>query len=320
LAAREVRRLVFNLPDSPAPITMSLPEDALNLDNCINLVRADRVSIRVALAIADEPLKQYVEQALTAVDNALITAREPHILITDGASPSDVWTLRILAEGQVSSFIGPYVINHHHPLSEGISLGGVVWSAPELVDAGALPIWSAGNRALLLDLQAGNRHHLEMRFDHRVSTFQNGPNWPIFFWNLCRWRADNLPGLSDTNIRLGATARYLLPQGEEPVIVQHPDGHTDHFDPPGKELLLNGEDVGIYQVQKGTATSYFAVNALDIHESDTSSATSGSWGKWLDPGQIAKGYRDMTWLALLAALALFALHWWWLHHGSVGQA
>ena len=68
------------------------------------------------------------------------------------------------------SYEGPFVLDRSHPLTEGLSLDAIIWSAArELLPAGT-PVVTAGNRVLMADSEdASGRHKLQMVLEPELS-------------------------------------------------------------------------------------------------------------------------------------------------------
>ena len=65
--------------------------------------------------------------------------------------------MRLVTEPEASAYLGPFVIDFTHPLTEGLSLGGVVWGAGVKEQFMGTPIITAGNVPLLTDIERVHR-------------------------------------------------------------------------------------------------------------------------------------------------------------------
>src|SRR6185295_8560810 len=114
----------------------------------------------------------------------------------------------------------PFVVDRNHPLAEGLSLDGVIWGAGKSTNIAGLPVITAGNVPLLTCIERTDgvqEIRLSLRPD--LSTLQRSPAWPVLIWNLFSWRASELTGIDQSNIRLGSEARIKLPEGVTSVDV-----------------------------------------------------------------------------------------------------
>ncbi|MFQ3592074.1 MAG: hypothetical protein SNJ82_02665, partial [Gemmataceae bacterium] len=59
-----------------------------------------------------------------------------------------------------------------------------------------------------------------------------------------------------------------------------------------------------------------AVNACNAEESDLRQAESGRWGDWLDETTLRQEYRGLSWLLLVALLALGCVHLYLMNRGG----
>ncbi|HEY8458738.1 MAG TPA: BatA domain-containing protein, partial [Blastocatellia bacterium] len=232
LSAGETRRALLTLgPGAPA-LRARLSDDALLVDNEVTLFAESGGNVSVDLRVRDAALRSIVEKAVAASPNASLSADKPELVITDerelkieGAEPPETretWTLQIISEGDAASFLGPFVVDRSHPLSEGLSLGGVVWGAGKSRQLAGTPVINAGDIPLLTDIERAGARELRLRLRPDLSTLQETPNWPILIWNLINWRAQSAPGLRQRNLRLGGDAALTVESGVESVSVIDP--------------------------------------------------------------------------------------------------
>jgi hypothetical protein len=235
------------------------------------------------------------------------------LIITDHESNNiqapEAWVMRIIAERDVQSYLGPFVMNRQHPLTEGLSLGGVIWGAGKSEQAAGLPIITAGNVPLLTDVEySTGRHDVWLRFDPDRSTLQDSPNWPALLWNLMDWRAFQSPGFRQTNVRLGADAAMKVDPGTTSIRLVEPTGRAIEVPLRDTTTLIKAEQTGVYQVISNTAKYSFAANALSQEESDLTPCASGRWGSWETSESLQREFRSIAWALLLAALAVMTAH------------
>ena len=210
--------------------------------------------------------------------------------------------------GMTNAYTGPFIVDTSHPLAKGIALQGVVWAGGSVTNTpGEIPVILAGNVPLLSvreDLAGGR--HLNLNFNPEISTVQSTPDWPVLFWNILTWRISEMPGLKESNARLG-TEVTLKTTGEAVTITQ-PDGVKTDFPKTGGELALETPMPGIYSVAAGATTNQFSVNVLDADKSDLSACASGQWGKWSEDTERRLEETLAVWIFGLFALALMAAH------------
>jgi len=178
-----------------------------------------------------------------------------------------------------------------------------------------VPVILAGNVPLVSTREdITGRQFLTMNLDPELSTVTKTPDWPILFWNILQWRAREIPGLLDSNARLGT--EVILKTTGDPVSVRWPDGQEKSFPRTSDQLLLDIPLPGIYSVAMGTSTNSFAVNPLAADESDLQASASGQWGSW-DAGVESRYEQSpMAWIFALSALGLLTAHLWFLAAGK----
>src|SRR5262249_29105890 len=95
------------------------------------------------------------------------------LAIARGPVGSDTtWTLAPAAPGaQRKDWIGPFLIDRRHPLLEGLTLQGVVWSADPALVLEGVPLVSAGNAPLLVEREEGARRVFTLDLDPSRSSF-----------------------------------------------------------------------------------------------------------------------------------------------------
>lgn len=313
LAAGETRRIVLKLADDAPALRARLGDDALDVDNRVTLLAERAPPVRVEVAVGEDRLRRLWENALKATRRTVLTGVRPDLRITDRAEDAapagETWTVHVLAEKEAEAYVGPFVLDHGHPLTEGLSLGGVVWGAGKDKAVQGAPVILAGNVPLLTDAEsASGRHDLRLRLRPDLSTVQDSPQWPILVWNLVQWRASEGPGLRRVNLRLGDLAALRVGPGTETVTLTPPDGKPRPVAIRDREVFVRAEEVGLYELQEGAARYAFAVNALRREESDLSGCATGQWGEWAgERGHSLEG-RSFAWILMLLATLALTVH------------
>jgi hypothetical protein len=309
LAPQERQRLVFNIPKAAPMLAVTLDPDALADDNRVQLLPPIRKKIRVQVSLTNAAFSELVERTLAATGMRAAISDNPELVIHHADSaPGNAWSLRCQTSGKAAAYTGPFIIDGSHPAVEGIALAGAVWAAGPATNApNEVPVILAGNVPLLTareDLLG--RQFLTLNLDPELSTIQRTPDWPILFWNLLQWRATQIPGLLESNARLGA--EVLVKTTGEPVVVTWPDGTVKSFPRSGNQLALETPLAGLYSVAMGTSTNLFSVNTLAADESDLQTCATGQWGNWRDDAGQRYEQSAMAWLFALAALGVLTAH------------
>jgi hypothetical protein len=317
----EKQRLVFGIAASAAVLRAALGPDNLAEDDRIQLLPPIRRRVRVQVALTNDALAELVNRTLAATGLRSAISADPQLVIhqSDTAPGSNAWSLRWLIPAQASAYTGPFIVDGDHPLAQGVALDGVVWAAARLTNAAAvIPVILAGNVPLLSarDDMLG-REFLTLNLDPGLSTVQTTPDWPILFWNLLAWRAEQLPGLLESNFRLGT--EVLLKTAGDPVTVTQPDGAVRSFPGTGDRLALETPVPGLYSVVTGASTNFFAVNPLAADESDLTTCATGQWGAWQHDTEQRQEQSPMAWIFALVALGVLTAHLYLLAAGKGGN-
>lgn len=310
LEPRHSQRLIFNIASTTPSLRASLEPDALPEDNDVQLLPPIRQRVRVQVALTNQNLSALVNRTLDATGFRAAISQNPELVIHDFDSPvsSNAWSLVWPTFAATNAYTGPFIVDNSHPLAEGIALEGVVWAGAAMTNApGDVPVILAGNVPLFSEREDMlGRRHLLLNLNPEFSTLQDTPNWPILFWDILSWRIAGIPGLKESNARLGT--EVTLKTTGEPVTVTQPDGEKTSFPKTADELALETPLPGIYSVTMGTMTNQFSVNALSANESDLSQCASGHWGQWSEDAGRRFEETSAVWIFGLLALAVLAAH------------
>jgi hypothetical protein len=314
LGARETKQFRLALDANAPALRASLGPDALDVDNQVILFPGPRKEVAIDVSIDDGRIRTLFEHAIESLLDVKIGAPDPNLLLTDqaarAAEEKTAWTLQILKEAPAASFLGPFVLDRSHPLTDGVQLGGVIWGGGQSRNLPGAPVIMAGNIPLLTDLERAGRHELQLRFRPDLSTVQQTPVFPILLANLIEWRRQALPGLRESNLRMGSQASLELPAERKTVTITDPAGARRVANAEENEILIAGELRGAYEISDGEKKYEFAVNALDAAESDLSRAATGQWGNWARSTEFEWEYSNIAWIFLLLALLVLVIHGW----------
>lgn len=322
--ANQTKRLTFKLEEDAPALHIVLSNDALAADNHAILLPPDRIKVRVETRIGDDRLRADVVKAIRATGRAELVTSNGRLLVTDDAEtkavPRKTWPVYLLRGDQPKAYVGPFVVDKAHPLGDGLSLVGVVWSAAEIELPGA-PLVLAGNHVLMSDVRRlSGRHELRIAINAEASTLQRSLNWPILFDNLVRWRADEAPGVRSPNVRLGTNAQVAIDDTVEQVTIIDPAGVETEHPVTQRRLTIPAERAGLWRVVGGEQTYRFAANALDRGESDLRQLDTDTAGDWLADGDVRKQYAEMAWLPILLAMGVLTVHLMLIARSSRGGA
>jgi hypothetical protein len=239
------------------------------------------------------------------------TSIRPDLLMTDRASPDagpDTWMVQFLIEKDTEAYLGPFLMDRGHPLTDGLTLQQIVWAAGKGSVPGR-PIILAGNIPLLTDSENGaGRHEIRLRLKPELSTLPSTPQWPILIWNLIHWRAARMPGLDRTAVRPGETAVLTVPAGVDMVEVHSPGGISRRLPVHDRQVVVNVAETGLHELRAADSKYDLAVNTLNREESDLSGCVTGRWGEWTEPAGDFLETRGYAWILLLLAGVVLTVH------------
>jgi len=306
-------RLILNLAAGSSELHATLGKDELAIDNDVVLISPRHRPLRVQLLVADTgkpatSLRALLVRAFEACGQALLVDSRAELVVTDREQPdsTNAWQLQILRGPDGVSYEGPFVLDRSHPLTDGLSLDAVIWSAARDVVPSGTPIVTAGNRVLMADSDdASGRHKLQMVLEPELSNLTATPDWPILLANLVRWSLAATPGPAASNVRLGQTLRITLADDASTAanaLVTLPGGMEQSLPIHGKRLEVHPDQIGLYNVRAGSMHFPFACNALNADESNLGHCASGQWGNWNESEVFQDQRMNLDWVFVLAAL------------------
>src|SRR5262249_22530975 len=150
----EAQRLILQFPPNTPAVRARLGDDDLAIDNEAVLLPAQSRPVRVELRVRDRRLREPVEKALKAARLGQTVVKDPHLIFSDRSEErdaGDAWVAQLISERDASAFSGPFILDHAHPLIEGMSLKGAVWGAGKKAAVEGTPLVLAGNVPLVTD-------------------------------------------------------------------------------------------------------------------------------------------------------------------------
>ena len=375
----ETRRIWWSPAGLQRQVVLAeLDGDALSADDSVTLLPEESAPLPVSVAIDDPQLDRDLRRALRASGRVVLVSEGSRLHFTDrvevrdgGASASATdagadeeredanqrrWTLRFItaavsAEGDrgsageptgqaVQSFLGPFVMDLSHPMTEGVSLAGLVWSAPGPsstdgggsagVEGAVRPLVTVGSRVLLEDAAgADGSHRLRWTLEPDTSTLLQSAAFPVMVWNLIDWRAGERPGVRPVNAPPGTPVTVMVDRPVAAVAVRRIAGGkaepgaaaqrsaTAQALPVDQRRAVFAEArPGVYTVQIEDANRWFSVQRASAEESDLRRTETRSVGEWDRPETVAREYRGLAWALGLGALGLLLLHAWWVYGPS----
>lgn len=332
LLALERKSLAVDLPKDAPAVEAVLDSDALDLDNHAFLAPppSRTVSIFVnttfsakecaALGFSNGDKSSRADKLLAIVADAkeAADAAAAQLLISrNTVGAGDAWCLQIGAPGEErKDWIGPYLLDKRHPLLEGVTLEGVLWSADPNYKISGYTIASAGNQPLITETREGSRRIYKLNFDPARSTLTKTPDWPILLANLVEARRTELPGALATNLRIGET--FLYRTTAEGKFKIEGGGISREFsgrellsiDAPGRPGIFKLKKVAESEKTKDEILGEFAVNFFDAAESDLTKASSGARAACGTQAESPAEIANADVLLIFGALGCLLLDWY----------
>lgn len=322
-----VHRIRTSIPKEVETLEVRLDQDALEIDNRLTVLPPSRRPLRVRIAAIAPELRSKLERAIEVSGMAKLVSSNEELLF-DSTAPllqtppstqqtSELWTVRIVSPSNaetsdsesVKSFVGPYWVDPQHPVTMGLSLAGVVWSANEDFRAPGVPVISVGDVPLLTEQHRRNGSRLlTMQLNDRLSTLTAGPAWPILIWNLLKYRSSQRPGIAVNNLQLGSEAEFIASTEDKTLQIANPDGQTRELVLTTSSARIPADHIGVYKITSESGEHRFSVGTLSPEESNLLKAATETHGNWFDEETLRSDFIPLAWALLLGVLALLILH------------
>jgi len=312
IPAGEITRLSLPLPKDAKAVELTLPDDAVAVDNHAVLLRDAPAILRVDIAVENDALHEAITRAVTASGRARITNTKPHVRFVSSGKRKMLpgcWDIEFIGGEKSNAVLGPFVLDKHHPLLEGMTLEGVVLSKDDEIGLGGRPLVAAADATLMSwrEEPSGDRRVLVQCLPEKT-TWLESIDFPVFVANALRWRESALPEQVRPNVRVGEKVQVTLAEDRESCAVKMPSGESVALTPLRREVTFTCDEPGRYDVALDDVKLSVAANVLFRDESDIMAAASDEWGKW-EPVE-AEGY---DYWSAAAALLLLVLAVWVLH-------
>lgn len=331
LAPGERASLAWPLPAGLGPVRVALEHDALAIDDEAFLAPPPPRTLALATTFDADEARALglasgregagpLDRLLAVVEDAVVapSVDAAHVVLGRGAAGgSATWNLSFEPLGaDRKDFIGPFLFEKRHPLLEGVTLEGLVWSADPALALTGVPLVAAGNLPLLVEDELAGRRVFRVDFDPARSSLARSPDWPILLANLCELRRRALPGPDRTNLEVGDSLAWRASSALDPkageLVLEPEDGASParRF-PVRAALVVDGLDrPGLYRLtQGGNALARVAVRFSDPAESDLAKLGSGRRAAEADPARLEASASWVESVLLALAAAAIALDW-----------
>ncbi|WP_041378121.1 BatA domain-containing protein [Phycisphaera mikurensis] len=350
----QTERFRVELPASAAGravrVRLAMAGDPLEADDAAVLAPGRRPAVVAASVVADPRLARAADAALAAAGTQRVPPSEAELVVANSAvpAPPGAWRLMIdtpAADAATESFLGPFLLDEASPLADGLSLGGLVWTAATDATLPGRPLATAGFTPLVslegdasAEAPVGSAVTARVNLDAARSTVLGAAAWPVLVDNLVRARRAARPGVAPANAPVGVAV--ALRSGPPPVDPAA-DPEAELPEPAASIRRLTdatgsaaaGEAVplplpagvgsfapdapGLYAAVLPDGTdARFAVTRTSAAESDLSAAATASAGTLQPDAAEAAEYRGLAWALGLAALLVLGLEAWLVYGGS----
>ena len=324
-----ISSLTLPLPPGLPPVRVALTDDALLRDNSVVLAEPRPRIVGVENRLREGRGREALVRALDAVSG--VTRAEPgHLVFVDAAdlngSPvPGTWPVAFgsapkawRGRGDATDFLGPFILEKRHPLLQGVSLGGVVWTgAAPLLPGAVHPLIAAGNQVLMGLRASGSRDEPAALFnlDLDRTNLIRSPDWPILISNLIEMRRSGLPGPERWNYRVGEWVRVRLgrdPQGP----LRYRAGSVERTLAASRDLeFMAPAPGGLLEILEGEDMLFaIGVNFLDETETDLRGRATADAGELADPAVLRAGsgpaFDPLFWLLLAIGGTAIVANWW----------
>ncbi len=309
--------------------------DDLAADNTASAVSLLPHPVKVLLVSAGN---KFLEKALKAAPNvelAVATAlTEPaagfDFVVLDNVMPTvwpeaNVLTFNVARTNWFAS-VGrietPALVDWKtaHPLLRFVNFDNVQVGDAISVPAPAwgVPVLESPQTPLIIAGEVGRHRVVWVGFDSLQSTWPLRISFPIFISNAAEWLNPASAQAAQMNVRAGTPFRTGLADEMASVSITGPDGTTREraVDTRRRELVF-GETTrqGVYAVRAGTNEFRFAVNLLDVAETDTAPRSELQFGEFARAAASSMRQASLEfwrWVAL-AGLLVCLFEWWFYH-------
>lgn len=316
LRPQQTGRLIFDIQQKSPTLKISLPDDALNIDNTAYLPAPHKQQVSAKLSFADGKLKSTVEKAIAATGLCTVSTRACDLLITDNPktpTPAGAWKVVVFhPAGQPLALAGPFITDKTHPLLDGVDLRGVIWGAAESAAMPGRLVVVADNTPLLTLDDAAGEVTVYMQLAPELSTLTLSPNWPVLFYNIASYFQQQHRTAPPACVRLGQQVQLAAAR---PVTLAAPDGEKRAASPVAGMVVITFDRPGLWRFD---GTSPVGCNTMSAAESDLLVAASGEVGQFDELGRYAYEYAPIGYGFALAGWCLLMLIAWLLSRMSGG--
>lgn len=263
--------LEFEVPAKLGAIEIKLSDDALSVDNYAVLHPIPDKTVKVYFSLEGEVFRELglanAEDIFPQIQRVSSIA-EADIVFSHSPPPPPMWSVILPNKGQnFETFAGPFALEKRHPLINGITSDGLIWTRDADFSLMGTPLITAGNQPLISEQKQGATITWFMNLLPEKSTLQQSPDWPILFSNFIELRRSRLEGPKSLNLVAGESFIY---QAEESAKWSLEGNATKRaFSSRGDIRIDDINPFGFWKISReGAVEATFSVNFVDALESD----------------------------------------------------
>jgi hypothetical protein len=313
-------------------VRLSLSMDALASDDSVVLVEPRPQIVGVENRLKQPRGQMALDKALAAIAGTA-NATSGHLAFLDAGTTAapvpGVWRARfgrssapLATAGDPIDVIGPFVLEKRHPLVQGVTLAGIVWTGVVPLSPNAVhPVASAGDLPLigaLIEPAAAGSPSFVFNLDLERSNLIRSPDWPILISNLVEMRRRELPGPERWNYRVGEWIRIRFDQ--QPAATLRLRMGALERELPSTRLVefVAPAPGGLAQILEGDKVQFeIAINAIDEAEGDLRGArteTLGGFDETRQGRELEGGaaFDPLYWVLLTVCVVAMIGNWWLL--------
>ncbi len=318
LAADDVAWAVVEKRDSLNVLWVAEGPPNLFLDYSLSVdpfLKTEKMDLKASLLLTPEAISK--KDVIIYDRCAPLSMPDANLLLLGVAPPLE----GLVVEGEVE---GPSVVDVDltHPALRFLNFHQIlIGTAQKIRKRDTDRILVDGDRApLVFELFTPGRRALLLSFNPMDSDWVWHGSFPIFIANICRWLAGLEEASSSRKIQAFQPIEFPVDSSLEELSLRAPDGESRSvpIKQPGRFRYDETDQLGIWEVEEHSKISgspYFAVNLLDLVESDVRPSDSLvlQGQKVSTRNADSTGNREIWKELALVALAVLLLEWYVYH-------
>ena len=325
LAPEKPASLAFETDALQEDLVLSLKEDSLTADNSVILLPVIIKPVNVYMEGFGEA-SEYFRKAVLSIPYTKVApgAAEAHLVFTTQKQYAPFETnlriyhfLRPEESGIIALAQGRDIVpDNHSPLTEDLSLEGVLWPYLQEISSPLPPLIAHFGRSLLfLESEKNGQRHYRFNLVWDKSNIFRDTAWPTLMLAMVEECRKSIPGMDRSNFRVGEPIplrlKSLVKEPSPFRLLKDGSPYAEFDETPG---MLQDLPKGRYEMSQGSEKSLaaFSVNLFSPAESDLRSLNTraADFAKLL-PATMVRMKRNMIvfYALLILTLVFTALSW-----------